>query len=77
MRADQSVEGGRGEKSGGVKGAGMWASRSRWEESRGAWMMLWWWLGRFAEMDVKDCEKEKTCRPSMWVKNSGKKRSSF
>ena len=27
-------------------------------------------------MAVKDCEKEKTCRPSMCVKNSGKKRLS-
>ena len=27
-------------------------------------------------MDVKDCEKEKTCRPSMWVKKSGKKKFS-
>ena len=27
-------------------------------------------------MDVKDCEKDKTCRPSMWVKNSGEKRFS-
>ena len=54
------VGGGRGEKSGGLVGAGVSASRSSWGESRGAWLMLWWVQGRFAEMDVKDCEKENT-----------------
>ena len=48
------------EKSGGVEGAGGSASRSSWEDSRGAWLMLGWVQGRFAEMDVNDCEKEKT-----------------
>ena len=52
--------GGRVEKSGGVEGAGGSASRSSWEESRGAWLMLGWVQGRFAEMDVIDCEKENT-----------------
>ena len=28
-------------------------------------------------MAVKGCEKEKTCRPSMCVKNSGKKKLSW
>ena len=58
-----------GEKSGGVAGAGVYVSplvvrlpvlRSRLR-------------GRLAVMEVNDCEKENTCRPSMCVKNSGKK----
>ena len=52
--------GGRVEKSGGVEGAGGSASRSSCEGSEGAWLMLGWMQGRFAEMDVKDCEKENT-----------------
>ena len=58
------------EESGGVEGAGGSLSRSWCEEGGGALYR------KFAETVVNDCENENTCRPSMWVKNSGKKRFS-
>ena len=58
-----------GEKSGGVAGAGVYVSLPL--------IMLpvlrSWSRGRLGVMEVKDCEKENTCRPSICVKNSGKK----
>ena len=54
------VGGGQVEKSGGVEGAGRSPSRSSCEGSVGAWSMLGWVQGRFAEIDVKDWEKENT-----------------
>ena len=54
--------GGLGEKSGGVEGAGVYA----WSLAVEASVSIMWWLcGRVAVIDVKDCEKEKTCNPSM------------
>ena len=66
--------GGLGEKSGGVEGAVVCMSQL--DGGKSAFVVSWWLQGRFAVMEVKDCEKEKTCRPSMWVKNSGKKKFS-
>ena len=61
-----------GEMSGGVEGAGRCVSPLVSE----VFAMSWWLYGRFAVMDVKDCEKENTCRPSICVTNSGKKECS-
>ena len=50
-----------GEKSGGVEGAGRYVSPLVSE----VFAMSCWLYGRFAVMDVKDCKKENTCRPSI------------
>ena len=50
-----------GEKSGGVEGVGRYVSPLVNE----VFAMSWWLYGRFAVMDVKDCKKENTCRPSI------------
>ena len=73
MRVGRGAGGGEDKKEGGVEGAGMYSSVAG---GVMALMMPWSSWERPAVIVVKDCEKEKTCSPSMCVKNSGKKRSS-